>query len=162
MLLCRLRWLPIDSSDVHSGVAQLLFSEVSSGDTSSRKKEKIEAPRQHPSGLVRSSAGQSLVTKDKKEREIFRETTSPLEPCMGEEKSKKSTSNAEVGKADRIGPSNEARFESATCCRAPMPSTASPFTCVSRVSFVFFSSYVLGCDSDGRLVLLPFCVFNVV
>lgn len=57
---------------------------------------------------------------------------------MGEEKSKKSTSNAEVGKADRIGPSNEARFESATCCRAPMPSTASPFTCVSRVSFFFF------------------------
>lgn len=89
MLLCRLRWLPIDSSDVDSGVAQLLLNEVSSGDTGSRKKEKIEAPRQHPSGLVRSSAGQSLVAKDKKEREIFRETTSPLEPCMGGRKEQK-------------------------------------------------------------------------
>lgn len=112
MLLCR---LPIDSSDVHSGVAQLLFNEVSSGDTSSRKKEKkIEAPRQHPSGLVRSSAGQSLVAKDKKGREIFRETTSPLEPCMGEEKSKRAPPMRKLEKADRIGPSNEARFESAT------------------------------------------------
>lgn len=43
-----------------------------------------------------------------------------------------------------------------------MPSTVFTFHMRFEGLFFFvFSSYVLGCDSDGRLVLLPFCFFNV-